>query len=384
MQTVSETPPSVALSGGPLTVADVVSVARSGARVELADTARDRIRAGADTVQRLAALDEPVYGISTGFGSLARTWIPREKREDLQRSLVRSHAAGMGPPVEREVVRALMLLRARSLSTGHTGAREEVVEAILAFLNADVTPVVFEHGSLGASGDLAPLSHCALALIGEGEVWLDGERVPTVEAGIPPITLAAKEGLALINGTDGMLGMLALAITDLHDLLALADVAAAMSVEALLGTDQAFTPELIALRPQRGQQVSAANLMRLLAGSAITASHRTGDPRVQDAYSLRCSPQVHGAARDALSHAEGVAELELASAIDNPVVLWRTGSRRAATSTARRSASPPTSSRSRPPRSARSPSAAPTACSTRAAPRACRPSSPTTPASTPA
>jgi histidine ammonia-lyase len=277
-------------------------------------------------VERLASSPEPAYGISTGFGSLARTPIPAERREELQRALIRSHAAGLGPPVEREVVRAMMLLRARSLAMGYSGARPEVSELILDLLNAGITPIVPEHGSLGASGDLAPLAHCGLALIGEGDVTdANGRQRPAAEAlaeaGIEPLTLRAKEGLALINGTDGVLGMLILAVFDLGSLLRAADVTAAMSVEALLGTDRAFAEDLIALRPQPGQADSAANLRRLLAGSPIVASHRYDDPRVQDAYSLRCAPQVNGAARDAVAYAEQVAEQELRSAIDNPMVL---------------------------------------------------------------
>jgi histidine ammonia-lyase len=232
----------------------------------------------------------------------------------------------MGPPVEREVVRAMMLLRARTLSMGRSGARPVVADTILALLNAGLTPVVREHGSLGASGDLAPLAHCALVLIGEGEATTaDGDVAAAADAlagaGVEPLTLEAKEGLALINGTDGMLGMLLLAAHDLERLLGAADVAAAMSVEALLGTDRAFAEDLVALRPQPGQADSAANLRRLLAGSPIVASHRYGDDRVQDAYSLRCAPQVTGAARDTLAHARTVAAAELLSAIDNPMVL---------------------------------------------------------------
>jgi histidine ammonia-lyase len=220
----------------------------------------------------------------------------------------------------------MMVLRARSLAMGHSGARPAVAEAIVALLNAGLTPVVPEHGSLGASGDLAPLAHCALALIGEGDVQgPDGARCPSAQAlaqaGIEPIELGAKEGLALVNGTDGMLGMLVLAIEDLSRLLEVADVTAAMSVEALLGTDRAFAEDLVALRPQPGQAASAANLRALLADSEIVASHREGDPRVQDAYSLRCAPQVAGAARDTLDHARRVADAELRSAIDNPMVL---------------------------------------------------------------
>jgi histidine ammonia-lyase len=317
----------IELSTEGLELRDVVAVARQDAEVVLTDEARRTMADGAAIVQRLADSEEPVYGVSTGFGSLATTPIPAERRTELQRALLRSHAAGMGPPVEREVVRAMMLLRARTLAMGYSGARPEVAEAILAMLNAGLTPVVPEHGSLGASGDLAPLAHCGLALIGEGEVFAreDERSLGAGDAldasGIEPLTLTAKEGLALVNGTDGILGMLALAIDDLGRLLGVADVTAAMSVEALLGTDRAFAPDLIALRPQPGQAASAANMQRLLEGSPIVASHRENDPRVQDAYSLRCAPQVNGAARDTLAHARGVADAELASVIDNPMIL---------------------------------------------------------------
>ncbi len=313
---------SVVLGSRGASSADVVAVARGSAEVSLGDDARAAMEESAAIVARLAASDRPVYGISTGFGSLATTSIPPERREELQRSLVRSHAAGMGPPVEPEVVRAMMFLRARSLAMGRSGVRPLVAETMLALLNAGLTPLVREYGSLGASGDLAPLAHCALALIGEGELL---DRRPASEAlsaaGIEPLTLTAKEGLALINGTDGTLGMLVLALEDLEALLKTADVAAAMSVEALLGTDRAFAADLQALRPHEGQAASAANLRRLLDGSQIVASHREDDPRVQDAYSLRCSPQVHGAARDTAAHARRVAETELISAIDNPMIL---------------------------------------------------------------
>jgi histidine ammonia-lyase len=317
---------AVQLSGTGLTPEDVVAVARRGARVELGDEARRTMQESADLVAQLADSPEPAYGVSTGFGSLAAVAIPAERRAELQRALVRSHAAGMGPPVEREVVRAMILLRARTLAMGRSGARPLVAETMLELLNAGLTPLVHEHGSLGASGDLAPLAHCALVLIGEGSVLGDdGAPLPAAaalsEAGIEPIELGPKEGLALINGTDGMLGMLLLAISDLALLLRVADVTAAMSVEALLGTDRAYAEDLIALRPQPGQAASAANLRRLLAGSEVVASHRHGDPRVQDAYSLRCAPQVAGAARDTLAHAERVAAAELVSAIDNPMVM---------------------------------------------------------------
>jgi histidine ammonia-lyase len=308
------------------TAEQVVAVARAGERATLTAAARAAMEETAEVVARLAASDEPAYGISTGFGSLAHTRIPADRRADLQRALVRSHAAGMGPPVEREVVRAMLFLRARSLAMGRSGARPVLAETMLAMLAAGLDPVVPEHGSLGASGDLAPLAHCALALIGEGEVFdAGGERVPAgaalADVGIEPPELGPKEGLALINGTDGILGMLVLALADVDRLLRAADVAAAMSTEALLGTDRAFAADLVALRPQPGQAASAANLRLLLDGSAIVASHREGDSRVQDAYSVRCTPQVHGAARDTAAYVRSVAEAELRSAIDNPMVL---------------------------------------------------------------
>src|SRR3954471_22155567 len=315
----------VHLTGTGLTPGDVVAVARADEEVDLAPAARDAMDASAAVVAQLADRAEPAYGVSTGFGSLANVTIPVGRRDELQRALVRSHAAGMGDPVEVEVVRATMLLRARTLAMGFSGARPVVAEAMLALLNANVTPVVPEYGSLGASGDLAPLAHCALVLIGEGEAFAGGERVDGAAAlrgaGVEPLTLGPKEGLALINGTDGMLGMLILAAHDLERLLRVADVTAAMSVEALMGTDRVFAEDLVALRPQPGQAASAENLRRVLTESPIVASHRWNDDRVQDAYSLRCAPQVNGAARDALDHAERVAAAELLSAIDNPMVL---------------------------------------------------------------
>jgi histidine ammonia-lyase len=316
----------IEIGAGGVAAHDVVAVARRGEPASLSPRARETMEHSAAVVSSLTDSGEAVYGVSTGFGSLAAVRIPAERRAELQRALIRSHATGMGAPVEREVVRAMMLLRARTLAMGYSGARVVVAERMLELLNAGLTPVVPEHGSLGASGDLAPLAHCALALLGEGEVLdEDGTRRPAqqalAQAGIEPVELEAKEGLALINGTDGMLGMLVLACADLRDLLRVADVAAAMSVEALLGTDRAFAEDLVALRPQPGQAASAANLRTLLAGSEIVASHRHGDPRVQDAYSLRCAPQVIGAARDVLAYAERVAELELRAAIDNPMVL---------------------------------------------------------------
>ena len=312
---------------GPVSFDEVIAVARSGAAVELTPDAVTAIERARKAVEDLAAAPTPAYGISTGFGALATRHIPREQRAQLQRSLIRSHAAGSGPEVEREVVRALMLLRLSTLATGHTGIRLETARAMAAMLTHGITPVVREYGSLGCSGDLAPLAHCALALIGEGEVRdASGTLVPAADAlraaGIEPVELEAKEGLALINGTDGMLGMLVMAIADLGTVLRTADVAAAMSVEAQLATDRVFAADLQALRPHPGQAASAENLRRILADSGVVASHRGPDcNRVQDAYSLRCSPQVHGAARDTVAHAATVAARELASAVDNPVVL---------------------------------------------------------------
>ncbi|HEX6326744.1 MAG TPA: histidine ammonia-lyase [Jiangellaceae bacterium] len=317
---------TVHVGTGPLAPADVVAVARYGTGVELTDEALAAIAKTREVVEHLAAADLPYYGVSTGFGALATRHIPADRRAQLQRSLIRSHAAGSGEEVEREVVRGLMLLRLSTLATGRTGVRPVTATTYAAMLNAGITPVVREFGSLGCSGDLAPLAHCALALMGEGEVrTAAGKLVSAGEAlraaGIEPVELAEKEGLALINGTDGMLAMLVLAGHDLNGLLRTADVAAAMSVEALLGTDRVFAADLQDLRPHPGQAASATNLRMLLAGSGVVASHRGPDcTRVQDAYSLRCAPQVHGAARDTLAHAEAVASRELAAAIDNPVV----------------------------------------------------------------
>jgi histidine ammonia-lyase len=317
----------VVVGTGPVSFEDVVAVARGGASVDLGDDAVAAIGRAREAVETLAAAPTPAYGISTGFGALATRHIPTELRAQLQRSLVRSHAAGSGPEVEREVVRALMLLRLSTLATGHTGVRLRTAQTLAGMLSHGITPVVHEYGSLGCSGDLAPLSHCALALMGEGDVRdRDGVLRPAAvalsEAGLTPVELAAKEGLALINGTDGMLGMLVLAIADLRNLFKAVDVTAAMSVEAQLATDRVFAEDLQALRPHPGQGASASNLRRILADSGVVASHRGPDcNRVQDAYSLRCSPQVHGAARDTVDHAATVAGRELASAVDNPVVL---------------------------------------------------------------
>jgi histidine ammonia-lyase len=308
------------------TIDDVVAVARHDVPAVLSDGAIREIERTRAVVDALAQDARPHYGVSTGFGALALRHIAPDRRTQLQRSLIRSHAAGSGPEVEREVVRALMFLRLSTLATGRTGVRRETAAAYAALLSAGITPIVPEHGSLGCSGDLAPLAHCALALTGEGPVRdRDGRLRPAADAladaGIAPVTLAEKEGLALINGTDGMLGMLVLAIHDLRMVLTTADVAAAMSVEGLLGTDAVFAADLHALRPHPGQAASAANIRAVLAGSPIVASHRgPEDTRVQDAYSLRCAPAVAGGARDTLDHAALVAGRELAAAIDNPVI----------------------------------------------------------------
>ena len=312
---------TVRLGAEPVSRADVVAVARGGARVALDDDMLKSLTATRQHIDALAEADEPAYGISTGFGALAVRHIPKDRRIALQRSLIRSHAAGAGPAVEPEVVRALMFLRLRTLATGCTGVRPQTARALAAMLNAGVVPVVHEFGSLGCSGDLAPLAAVALALMGEGEVFdADGTRKSAAGTTLAPITLAEKEGLALTNGTDGMLGMLVLALADLRRLLDTADLTAAMSVEALLGTDRAFAADLQALRPHPGQARTARRMVAALAGSEIVVSHRDC-AQVQDAYSLRCAPQVHGAARDTVQHGELVADRELAAAIDNPVVL---------------------------------------------------------------
>lgn len=305
---------------------DVLAVARGGTAVELTDEAIAAVGASREIVDAALDSEEPVYGITTGFGSLAHTMIPPDRLAELQVNLIRSHAAGMGSPVEPEVVRAMMLLRARTLAMGYSGARLEVVARLVDVLNAGIVPVVPEHGSLGASGDLAPLAHVAMCLMGEGDVLTEeGEPRPAASAlaehDIAPLELRAKDGLALINGTDGILGMLVLACHDFRILLVTAEIATAMSVEGLLATNRPFAEDLVGLRPHPGQAASAAVIRTMLDGSRIVASHRYDDPRVQDAYSLRCAPQVLGAARDALGHAEGVASRELRSAIDNPMVM---------------------------------------------------------------
>jgi len=316
----------VTLRGAGLTADQVVAVARHGEKVALAPAARSRMEKSRARVERAATSRDPVYGVSTGFGALASTRVAPLRQPELQIALIRSHAAGVGDPVDDEVVRATMLLRARTLAMGMSGVRPLVAEGLIAMLNAGVTPVVPRYGSVGCSGDLAPLAHIGLALVGEGDV-VDGQsgRRPAAQAlkaaKLKPVRLETKEGLALINGTDGMLGMLLLACADAELLFRTADVTAAMSTEALLGTDRAFQARLQEVRPHPGQLASAANLIKLMKGSGIVASHRHSQHAVQDSYSVRCSPQVAGAARDTLAHARRIADVELGSTIDNPIVL---------------------------------------------------------------
>jgi histidine ammonia-lyase len=317
---------TIELGIDPLTGNELIRVARHYEQLSLSTPVLERLAQQRDAIDALVDSGEAIYGLSTGFGSLATTSISPERRRDLQRSLIRSHASGVGPEVEAEVVRAMMVSRLTNLCSGVSGVRPSTAEAYAALINANITPVVHEFGSLGCSGDLAPLAHVALALMGEGDVRdAGGARRRAIDAlgdaGLAPVELAEKEGLALINGTDGMLGMLILAIDDGHALLRQMDIAASLSIQALRGTDQVFVREIHELRPHPGQRDSAQNLVNLLAGSAIVVSHVDDITQVQDAYSLRCAPQVHGAARDTFSHAQRVAEIELASAIDNPSVL---------------------------------------------------------------
>jgi histidine ammonia-lyase len=316
----------IRLDAEPLSRAQLIAVAREFEVVEISNDVVARLERQRRAIDVLVESGTPVYGLSTGFGSLATTFISPDQRRDLQRSLIRSHAAGVGAEVETEVVRAMMVSRLSNLCSGVSGVRASTALAYCALLNAGITPIVHEFGSLGCSGDLAPLAHVALALMGEGDVRnRGGERMMAASAldaaGLAPVELAEKEGLALINGTDGMLGQLVMAIEDGGRLLQMVDLAAAMSVQALRGTDRVFFSDIQSLRPHVGQRDSAANLVALLADSPIVISHLEDTTQVQDAYSMRCAPQVHGAARDTFAHAIVVADIELASAIDNPSVL---------------------------------------------------------------
>jgi histidine ammonia-lyase len=316
---------AIGLTGDDLTLEDVWAIAFRHVGATLTEEAREKMGAARAVVERAAhGSSEHTYGVNTGFGRFVSRSIPEELTSELQLRLLRSHACGVGEPYPDEIVRAALLLRANALAKGSSGARVETVELLLALLEAGVLPVVPSRGSVGASGDLAPLAHLALPLVGEGEAWLDGERLPggeaLVRAGLEPVRLEAKEGLSLINGTQFMAAALALGVVRARRLARAADVACALSVEALQGSRTSFLPEIHALRPLRGQQIAAANVLRLLDGSAIIEAHRWCD-KVQDAYSLRCAPQVHGASRDLLDYAEYTVAVELNAATDNPLVL---------------------------------------------------------------
>ena len=320
----------VILDGRSLSLEDVRQVALGPeTEVGLSEEAVARMADSRALIERLVSSGEPVYGVTTGFGRLADVTIPPDDRTTLQHNLVRSHASGMGDAMDREAVRALMVLRANALARGHSGCRVVLVERLLELLNSGIHPRVPEFGSVGASGDLAPLAHVALALIGEGPAEKGGTESPVqgllADAGIEPVTLGWKEGLALINGTQATTGLGILALLAAERALETAEVAGAMSLDALLGTPEAFREEIQDARPHAGQARSAARLRALLAGSQIRESHREGDPRVQDAYSLRCMPQVHGAAREALAYVRGILETEANSATDNPLVFPEAG-----------------------------------------------------------
>jgi histidine ammonia-lyase len=316
-------PSTIVLDGEHLELEQVATVARGGARVTLGESARVRIERSRAVVERILASDRQVYGVNTGFGLLKDIRVPRDRLDVLQLNLIRSHCAGVGRPLSPEATRALMLLRAHVLARGHSGVRPVVVETLLAHLNADLLPVVPEQGSIGASGDLAPLSHLALALLGEGEVVLRGETVKAKTAlektGIAPLRLGPKEGLALINGTQMICAVGVLALLEAAELAKAADIAGALTLEALKGSHHAFDERLHALRPHRGQADCATNLRALLSDSAIARSHEECG-RVQDAYSLRCMPQVHGSARDGIRFTRSILEVEVDAVTDNPIV----------------------------------------------------------------
>lgn len=321
---------TVVIDGGPLSIADVMAIARDGAAVELDQGAARRMMESRRVVDEVLASDRVVYGITTGFGALASTRVGPDEAAELQIHLLRSHAAGVGPPVPDQLVRAMLVLRARTLAQGHSGVRPLVVQRLLEMLNRDLLPVVPGQGSVGASGDLAPFAHLALPIIGEGKIWLAGIETPAREAlaqkGLEPIRLAAKEGLSLLNGTEGMLAMGVLAMDRSRRLARAGDIACAMSVEALMGSARPFRPEVHALRPHPGQVESAARIASLIDGSEIGASHEDDFVHaVQDAYSLRCAPQVHGSVIDTLNHASAVFDRELGSVVDNPLVFPDTG-----------------------------------------------------------
>jgi len=317
------------LNGQTLTLAEIVTVAFGDAPVQISPSARPRILASRKVVEDIIARGTVVYGVSTGFGKLSDVRIQHDHLGELQLNLVRSHACGIGNPLSEPEVRAMMLLRANVLALGLSGIRFEIIEMLCKMLNRRVCPVVPEKGSVGASGDLAPLAHLALSLIGEGEAFFQGERMESREAfrlaGLEPVELQAKEGLALLNGTQAMHAVGGLALLRAKRLSRVADVSGAMSLEALKGTPAAFDPRLQDARPHPGQKAVAKHLLSILEGSEIRQSHLKDDPRIQDAYSLRCMPQVHGAVRDALSHCENVLLIESGSATDNPLVFSENG-----------------------------------------------------------
>jgi histidine ammonia-lyase len=317
-------PAPLILDGEPLTLEEIAEVAIGGRAVSLAPEALPRIRASREVVDALLAGGGTAYGINTGFGKLSDVRIATKEVQALQRNLVRSHACGLGEPLPEDAVRAMLLLRANVLSKGFSGVRVELVERLVELLNRRIHPVVPSRGSVGASGDLAPLAHLALAVMGEGMVCFADRHVPAamalLQCGLPPLTLEAKEGLALLNGTQAITAVGGLALARALRVVDLSDLAGAMTLEALLGTPTPFDERIHALRPHAGQMAAAAHLRALLAESEIRESHRENDPRVQDAYSLRCMPQVHGAARDALAYARDILETETGAATDNPLV----------------------------------------------------------------
>lgn len=318
----------IIISGRPLTLAEIESVAH-GEPVELAESALHAMAASRAVIERIVAEGKPIYGVNTGFGKLSDIHIPPDQLAQLQLNLVRSHACGVGEPLSIPEARAMLLLRANVLAVGCSGARPVVAEHLVSMLNLDVTPVIPEQGSVGASGDLAPLAHLALAALGEGEAFFRGERMGGAEAlahaGLSPLTLEAKEGLALLNGTQAMGAVASIAVGRAKKAMGALDVAGAMSLDAVLGTPAAFDPRIQQVRPHQGQIEVAAHLTSLLEGSEIRESHREGDTRVQDAYCLRCMPQVHGAARDVLRHVASILEIESGAATDNPLVFVGNG-----------------------------------------------------------
>jgi histidine ammonia-lyase len=314
---------SVDLDGESLTPAEVVGVAREGASVSVTEESREAVRTSRARVEDVVEKGEPVYGLNTGFGQLVTERIPEEKLEQLQTNLIRSHASGAGRELTREEVRALMLTRVNALVKGYSGVREKIIDYLVTMLNRGVHPVIRSRGSLGASGDLAPLAHMSLVLIGEGAAIVDGERLSgdwaLRTADLDPLSLAAKEGLALINGTQLTVGLAALTLVDAERALQAADAAGALTTEVTMGTTASCDQAIQNARPHQGQSVSAANVRKLTTDSEIVESHRNCD-RVQDAYSIRCLPQVHGAVRDAVSHLRECVEVELNSATDNPLI----------------------------------------------------------------